>query len=107
MRPFIIPTFHHSYMSILIIILTYSNQHSNISTRAARRPFSVGNFDKTLVGDDKQRGGVVVQAYSPLASGGVISDPDCIAIGKAHNKSSVSSAHAHNKTTYIIGRAIY
>ena len=55
-------------------------------------PFSVGNWDKTLVGDDKQRGGVVVQAYSPLASGGVISDPDCIAIGKAHNKSSAQVA---------------
>ena len=40
----------------------------------------------------KNSGGVVVQAYSPLASGGVISDPDCIAIGKAHNKSSAQVA---------------
>jgi len=55
-------------------------------------PFSVGNWDKSLVSDDKLRGGVVVQAYSPLASGGVINDPDCIAIGKAHNKSAAQVA---------------
>ena len=45
-------------------------------------PFSVGSWDKSLVSDDAKRGGVVVQAYSPLASGGLPSDPDCVAIGK-------------------------
>ena len=30
--------------------------------------------------------------YSPLGGGGVIGDPDCIAIGKAHNKSSAQVA---------------
>mmetsp|Transcript_20470 Transcript_20470/g.53788 ORF Transcript_20470/g.53788 Transcript_20470/m.53788 type:complete len:194 (-) Transcript_20470:103-684(-) len=34
------------------------------------------------------RHGIVVQAYSPLASGGVISDPLCGAVGRKHNRTS-------------------
>jgi hypothetical protein len=38
----------------------------------ARAVQQIGNWDKSLVSDDAKRGGVVVQAYSPLASGGLV-----------------------------------
>merc|ERR1712061_524786 len=47
--------------------------------------YSVGNGG-TVVSDDAKFG-VHVQAYSPLGSGSVPSDPTCVDIGKAHNKS--------------------
>lgn len=55
-------------------------------------PYSIGSGSTTTVADDYARGGILVQAYSPLGGGGVIQDPDCIAIGKAHNKSSAQVA---------------
>lgn len=55
-------------------------------------PYSVGHGSDTTVADDFQRKGVIVQAYSPLGSGSLIGDPDCIAIGKAHNKTSAQVA---------------
>lgn len=36
--------------------------------------------------------GAAVQAYSPLDSGGLVSDPDCVRIGHAHNKSGAQVA---------------
>jgi diketogulonate reductase-like aldo/keto reductase len=54
-------------------------------------PYSVGSGSNTVVADDAQRG-VVVQAYSPLGGGGLVSDPDCVAIGKAHGKSAAQVA---------------
>ena len=54
-------------------------------------PYSVGSGSNTVVADDAQRG-VVVQAYSPLGGGGLVSDPDCIAIGKSHGKTAAQVA---------------
>lgn len=54
-------------------------------------PYSVGSGSDTTVADDAKRG-VVVQAYSPLGGGSLPSDPDCVAIGKAHNKSGAQVA---------------
>jgi len=53
--------------------------------------FSVGSGDPG-VADDAAAGGILVQAYSPLGSGALPSDPDCVAIGKAHNKSGAQVA---------------
>ncbi len=55
-------------------------------------PYSVGHGADTSVADNAKAGGIIVQAYSPLGSGGVLSDPDCVSIGKAHNKSSAQVA---------------
>ena len=55
-------------------------------------PYSVGHGADTSVADNAKAGGITVQAYSPLGSGGVLSDPDCVSIGKAHNKSSAQVA---------------
>jgi len=68
-----------------------SNKSATIPS-VNQMPFSVGAWDKSLVGADGARGKIFVQAYSPLGGGGVIGDPDCIAIGKAHNKSSAQVA---------------
>lgn len=54
-------------------------------------PFSVGSGDPG-VEDDAKAGGILVQAYSPLGGGGLPSDPDCVAIGKAHDKSGAQVA---------------
>lgn len=54
--------------------------------------YSVGHGSDTSVADDAARGGVVVQAYSPLSGGILPQDPDCIAIGKSHNKSAAQVA---------------
>lgn len=69
------------------------------STKPAvnQMPFSIGSWDKSLVAADQSRGGVVVQAYSPLASGGLIGDADCIAIGKKYNKSAAQVGPANQR----------
>ena len=54
--------------------------------------FSVGSGADTVVADDKARGGVLVQAYSPLRGGALANDPDCAAIGKTHNKTAAQVA---------------
>eukprot|EP00035_Acanthoeca_spectabilis_P003276 m.92231 g.92231 ORF g.92231 m.92231 type:complete len:294 (+) comp12027_c0_seq1:648-1529(+) len=53
--------------------------------------FSVGTPDPGIV-DDAKAGGILVQAYSPLGSGSLPTDPDCVKIGKAHNKSGAQVA---------------
>lgn len=55
-------------------------------------PYSVGHGGDTSVQDDLAHGGILVQAYSPLGSGSILNDADCIAIGKVHNKSSAQVA---------------
>ena len=55
-------------------------------------PYSVGSGADTSVADNAKRGGIIVQAYSPLDSGSLASDPDCAAIGKAHGKSAAQVA---------------
>jgi diketogulonate reductase-like aldo/keto reductase len=69
------------------VALNHCLHHQATIPSVNQMSFSVGNWDKTLIPADGQRGGIVVQAYSPLGGGGVVSDPDCIAIGKVHNKS--------------------
>jgi len=54
-------------------------------------PFSVGNSGGTLVADDGSLG-VHVMAYSPLGSGGILSDPLLVKIGAAHQKSTAQVA---------------
>jgi len=54
-------------------------------------PYSVGHGSDTVITDNTARN-VVVQAYSPLDGGVLVNDPDCIAIGKAHNKTSAQVA---------------
>lgn len=54
-------------------------------------PYSVGRGSDTVVADDGSLG-VHVMAYSPLGSGGVLSDPDVIKIAKAHKKSTAQVA---------------
>ena len=61
---------------------------ANATTPAVNQlPYSVGHGSDTSVADNKAHGGIIVQAYSPLASGSILSDADCISIGKAHDKS--------------------
>ena len=55
-------------------------------------PYSVGHGTDTVVADDAARGGIVVQAYSPLGGGELVSDPTCAAIGAAHNKTAAQVA---------------
>jgi diketogulonate reductase-like aldo/keto reductase len=54
-------------------------------------PYSVGHGTDTVVTDDGALG-VFVQAYSPLGSGGLASDPMLKKIGTAHKKSAVQVA---------------
>jgi len=54
--------------------------------------YSVGHGSDTTVADDAKRGGIIVQAYSPLGSGGLADDADCTKIGKQYNKSSAQVA---------------
>ena len=55
-------------------------------------PYSVGHGSDEAVKDNYAHGKIIVQAYSPLGSGSVLSDHDVIAIGKRHNKSSAQVA---------------
>ena len=55
-------------------------------------PYSVGHGSDSAVADNYARGGILVQAYSPLGSGSVLYDSDVISIGKTHNKSSAQIA---------------
>merc|ERR1719265_87349 len=52
--------------------------------------FSVGTSASVV--ESNRKLGIVVQSYSPLASGGLISDPLCKSIGSAHGKSSAQVA---------------
>ena len=42
--------------------------------------------------EDAAKYGTIVQAYSPLGSGGLISDPLLVSIGAAHNKTAAQVA---------------
>lgn len=55
-------------------------------------PYSVGHGSDTAVVDNYKHGKIIVQAYSPLGSGSVLSDPGVISIGRAHNKTSAQVA---------------
>jgi diketogulonate reductase-like aldo/keto reductase len=55
-------------------------------------PYSVGSGASSVVADNAKRGGIIIQAYSPLGSGGLANDPDCTKIGKQYNKSSAQVA---------------
>ena len=55
-------------------------------------PYSVGHGSDTSVAKDKELGGILVQAYSPLGSGSVLTDPDVVKIGGSHNKSAAQVA---------------
>jgi len=63
-----------------------SNKSSTVPA-VNQLPYSVGDGHETVVADNAARGGIVVQAYSPLQSGGLQNDPDLVAIGKNYNKS--------------------
>lgn len=54
--------------------------------------YSVGSGKDTTIEADEERGGIFVQAYSPLQSGSLASDPDCLKIGKKYNKSAAQVA---------------
>lgn len=53
--------------------------------------YSVGHGHDTVVADNAKHH-TVVQAYSPLGSGNLATDPMCERIGKAHNKSAAQVA---------------
>ena len=55
-------------------------------------PYSVGHGNDNSVEQDKEMGGILVQAYSPLGSGSVLSDADVVKIGQGHNKSAAQVA---------------
>ena len=55
-------------------------------------PYSVGHGADTVVADNTARGGIVVQAYSPLGGGELVNDPTCAAIGAAHNRTAAQVA---------------
>ena len=55
-------------------------------------PYSVGHGSDTAVADNYAHGKIIVQAYSPLGSGSVLSDPDVIEISKKHEKSTAQIA---------------
>merc|ERR1740138_1858344 len=54
-------------------------------------PYSVGHGTDTVVADNAKRN-IIVQAYSPLGSGSLVSDTDCAAIGKKYKKSAAQVA---------------
>lgn len=54
--------------------------------------YSVGMGADTVVADNAARGGINVQAYSPLGGGRLVDDPTCTAIGQAHNRSAAQVA---------------
>ena len=56
---------------------------SSTAPAVNQMPYAVGSGSSTVVADNAKRGGILVQAYSPLQGGGLASDPDCVAIGKA------------------------
>ena len=55
-------------------------------------PYSVGSGADSSVADNAKRGGIIVQAYSPLDSGSLASGPDCQSIGAKHHKSAAQVA---------------
>jgi len=55
-------------------------------------PLSVGKSTQPIDDDAAIGGGIVAQAYSPLGSGGLASDPLLKRIGAAHNKSAAQVA---------------
>ena len=66
---------------------------SNATVPAVNQlPYSVGHGSDTSVMDNKNHGNILVQAYSPLGSGSILSDKDCIAFGKIYNKTSAQIA---------------
>jgi len=65
----------------------------NATTPAVNQlQYSIGHGSDPCVSQNAEFGGVVVQAWSPLGSGSVLSDSDCISIGKAHGKTSAQVA---------------
>jgi len=54
-------------------------------------PYSVGHGSDTVVADNGALG-IYVQAYSPLGSGGILSDPLITKIGAQHKKSAAQVA---------------
>lgn len=54
--------------------------------------YAVGSGSSTVVADNAKRGGILVQAYSPLQGGGLANDPDCAKIGKKHGKTAAQVA---------------
>merc|ERR1712150_87633 len=54
-------------------------------------PYSIGHGQDTVVADDGAFG-IHVQAYSPLGSGGVLSNPSVTKIAQAHSKSAAQVA---------------
>lgn len=67
-----------------------SNTSATVPT-VNQMQYSVGHGQDTVVSDNAKHH-VVVQAYSPLDSGSLASDPQLIQIGKAHNKSAAQVA---------------
>lgn len=64
---------------------------SHVRPTVNQMQYSVGHGTDTVVADDAKYG-VVVQAYSPLGSGGLVGDPLLIKIGQAHKKSAAQVA---------------
>ena len=66
---------------------------SNATTPAVNQlPYSVGHGGDSSVQDNFAHGKIIVQAYSPLGSGSVLSDPDVVRISHKHNKSTAQVA---------------
>jgi len=55
--------------------------------QANQMHYSVGMYSSSVLSDNTERT-IVLQSYSPLDGGQLVYDPDFIAIGLAHNKSS-------------------
>ena len=72
--------------------LARAQMQSSTPPAVNQLPYAVGSGKDTSVADDAAKGGVVVQAYSPLNSGSLATDPDCAAIGKRHGKSAAQVA---------------
>jgi diketogulonate reductase-like aldo/keto reductase len=89
---------YHNHTTKSIAVSNFSPQQlkclpSNSTTPALNQlPYSIGHGSDTSVADNKALGDIVVQAYSPLGSGSILLDPDCVRIGKEHNKSSAQVA---------------
>lgn len=89
---------YHNHTTKSIAVSNFSPQQlkclpSNSTTPALNQlPYSIGHGSDTSVSDNKALGDIVVQAYSPLGSGSILLDPDCVRIGKEHNKSSAQVA---------------
>eukprot|EP00756_Hemistasia_phaeocysticola_P010838 Hpha_TRINITY_DN15055_c4_g7::TRINITY_DN15055_c4_g7_i1::g.126244::m.126244 len=64
---------------------------TNVVPTVNQVQYSVGHGADTAVADNAKLG-VVLQAYSPLNHGSLVTDPDCVKIGQAHNKTSAQVA---------------